>query len=125
MAIEELKRLVLRPNFTTRNEVTQTSGRGIGMDAVYTRVAELGGSLNLQSDIGKGLVVELRLALTLISTYALLVQVGTQTVAISNRGIEQILYSDGAALRDLGTESLPRDNAQEYIRTRLPGPGRE
>lgn len=111
---EELKRLILRPNFTTRSQVTQTSGRGIGMDAVYTRVVELGGSLSLSSEPGRGLMVELRLPMTLISTHALLIRVGKQTVAISNRGVEQILYSDGSELRHLGSETVFQTASRAY-----------
>jgi chemosensory pili system protein ChpA (sensor histidine kinase/response regulator) len=111
---EELKRFILRPNFSTRKQTTQTSGRGIGMDAVYTKVIELGGSLALQSISGRGTTFELRLPTTLISTHALLVQLGSQTVAISSRGVEQILYSDGSSIRELGTELIYQTEHSTY-----------
>ncbi len=89
---DELARLILRPNFTTRSQTTQLSGRGIGMDAVQARVSQLGGSLNLRSEAGRGCTVELRLPLTLISTHALLVRAGRYVFAVSNRGVEQIVH---------------------------------
>lgn len=98
----ELKRLVLLPNFSTRKKVTQTSGRGIGLDAVNTRVNELGGSLALDSRDGKGCTVDVRLPVSLISTHALLVRVGPQLMAVSSRGISQILHSSAGELRDTG-----------------------
>jgi chemotaxis protein histidine kinase CheA/CheY-like chemotaxis protein len=91
---DELARLVLRPNFTTRSHTTQLSGRGIGMDAAQARVSQLGGSLSLHSETGKGCTVELRLPLTLISTHALLVRSARHVFAVSARGVEQIVHGE-------------------------------
>ncbi|NJN45170.1 MAG: response regulator [Candidatus Competibacteraceae bacterium] len=99
---EELSRLILIPGFSTRADVTQTSGRGIGLDMVYTRIQEIKGSLNIQSKAGQGCLIELRLPVTLISTHAMLVQVRNQVYAISDRGVEQILYSGVGKIRKLG-----------------------
>ena len=73
---EELKRLILRPNFSTRTTATQISGRGIGLDAVNSQVARLGGGLTIDSAPGAGCTFELRLPFTLISSHALLVRTG-------------------------------------------------
>ncbi len=100
---DELKRLILRPNFTTRAQTTQLSGRGIGMDAVQARVSQLGGSLNLRSEAGKGCTVELRLPLTLISTHALLVRTARYVFAVSNRGVEQIVHGSLGEEVHMGT----------------------
>ncbi len=89
---DELGRLILHPNFSTRSETTQVSGRGIGMDAVYTRIQELKGSLHLSSVTNQGCQIELRLPVTLMSTHALLVRAGREVFAVSDRGISQILY---------------------------------
>lgn len=96
---EVLKNLVLLPNFTTRTRATQTSGRGIGLDAVQTSVAALGGSVTLHSTRGHGCIVEVRLPVSLLSSHALLVRTGDQVVAITNRGIEQIRHIDEGSLR--------------------------
>jgi chemotaxis protein histidine kinase CheA len=72
---EELARLILLPGFSTRGVATQTSGRGIGMDMVYSRLLDMKGSLRYPDPIGgQGCLMELRLPVTLISTHALLVR---------------------------------------------------
>jgi len=111
---EELKNLVLMPNFSSRSEVTQTSGRGVGLDVVYSHVLSQGGSLTLNTEAGKGSTTELRLPLSLISTHALLVRLRGQVMAIADRGIEQILHAaDGKELR-LGDQLCFRVGEQHY-----------
>ena len=93
---EELRRLVWLPGFTTKEQTTQISGRGIGMDAVYNRVSAMKGTLNINSSQEGGTTIEMRLPLTMISIHALLVTAYNQVLAISSRGIEQILpHGDG------------------------------
>jgi chemotaxis protein histidine kinase CheA len=111
---EELKRLILRPSFSTRSETTQTSGRGIGMDVVYGRILDLRGSLGIDSEAGQGCVVELRLPLTLITTHALLVQTGDHTLAVADRGVEQILHGEDGALRLYGDQRIFQVNEAIY-----------
>jgi chemosensory pili system protein ChpA (sensor histidine kinase/response regulator) len=98
----ELSQLILLPGFSTRTEVTQTSGRGVGMDAVYSRLQELKGSIQIRSETGKGCLIELRLPFTLISTHALLVRAKQSMFAISERGVTQILYSGSGKVSRLG-----------------------
>ena len=102
LADDELARLILLPGFSTRGEATQTSGRGIGMDMVYNRLLDMKGSLRIQTQTGKGCLIELRLPVTLISTHALLVRMSNQMIALSDRGIEQVLYSGIGKIRKLG-----------------------
>ena len=98
---EDLIRLIWIAGFTTRDATTQVSGRGIGMDAVYNQISSMKGTINLTSEKDKGCTVELKLPVTLISVHAILVKVRRQTIAVSNRGIEQILTSgDGELVRD-------------------------
>ncbi len=105
---EELVQLVLRPNFSTRTEATQLSGRGIGLDAVNTQVVGLGGSLRLQSSSGEGCQVIMRLPLTLVSTHALLVRVTSHVLAVATRGVEQILHPDAGELSHFGDQTTYR-----------------
>jgi chemosensory pili system protein ChpA (sensor histidine kinase/response regulator) len=102
----ELSRLILHPGFSTRSEATQTSGRGIGMDMVYTRVQELKGALELTSEPGQGCLITLRLPVSLMSTHALLVRVGKHMLTISNLGIEQILYSGAGQIIQVGNTTM-------------------
>jgi chemosensory pili system protein ChpA (sensor histidine kinase/response regulator) len=101
---EELQRLVLRPNFSTRSQSTQTSGRGVGMDVVRAQVVAMGGSLALRSVPGLGLTVELRAPLPLSRSHALLAYAGQYRVVISSKGISQIFYSSVGELLDLAGE---------------------
>jgi chemotaxis protein histidine kinase CheA/CheY-like chemotaxis protein len=103
---EELKRMILRPNFSTRTQTTQTSGRGVGMDVVNFQVLSLGGSLSLQSVQGQGLTVELRVPLPLSRSHALLANVCHFKVAISSKGITQILYSQVGEIKTISNEQV-------------------
>lgn len=112
---DELGRLILVPGFSTRSEVTQVSGRGIGMDAVHARVLEMKGNLHIGSQTGKGSLVELSLPVTLLAAHALLVRIGGQIFALSNRGVEEILYPGAGELRKMGSETVYQvgDNVYE------------
>jgi chemosensory pili system protein ChpA (sensor histidine kinase/response regulator) len=101
---DELARLILAPGFSTREEATQISGRGIGMDVVQSRVLDLKGAVHLRTDRDRGLTVELRLPASLLSAHALLVRVRNVIVAVSTRGIEDIHYVEVGELRTVGAE---------------------
>jgi two-component system, chemotaxis family, sensor kinase CheA len=79
---DELLRLLARPGFSTVDKVTSLSGRGVGVDAVYTRVRALGGAMDIRSVPGQGTTMMLRLPLTLAIMRALLARVGDETYAI-------------------------------------------
>jgi chemosensory pili system protein ChpA (sensor histidine kinase/response regulator) len=111
---EDLKNLILRPNFTTRQQATQTSGRGVGLDAVYSRIAELGGALTIKSSAGRGCVFDVRLPVTLLSSHALLVRAGGQTIALTSRGLEQIVHVEDGELRQFGSELVFQAADQIY-----------
>ena len=119
LANEELARLILLPGFSTRGEATQTSGRGIGMDMVHSRLLAMKGSLRLQTQAGQGCLIELRLPVTLISTHALLARLRDRMVALSDRGIEQILYSGIGTIQQLGKITTYRVGDEVYELTTL------
>ena len=79
---DELLRLLARPGFSTAERVTKLSGRGVGVDAVYTRVRALGGAMDIRSVPGQGTTMMLRLPLTLAIVRALLARVGDEIYAI-------------------------------------------
>ena len=79
---DELLRLLARPGFSTAEKVTSMSGRGVGVDAVYTRVRALGGAMDIRSVPGQGTTIVLRLPLTLAIVRALLARVADETYAI-------------------------------------------
>ena len=79
---EELLRLVARPGFSTAERVTGISGRGVGVDAVYSRVRALGGAVDMRTVAGQGTTVTLRLPLTLAIVRALLARVQDEIYAV-------------------------------------------
>ncbi len=119
VAEDELKRMVLRPNFTTRATATQVSGRGIGLNAVYGQVLDLKGSLQLDSVRGEGCTMDIRLPVTLLSTHALLVRVDQQTYALASRGIERIVHAGDGEFAFFGGELVYRLDHQPYRVRRL------
>jgi chemosensory pili system protein ChpA (sensor histidine kinase/response regulator) len=82
---------IFQPGFSTATELTQVSGRGVGMDVVKTEVAAVGGRIEIVSQPGKGTTFRLYLPLTLAVTQTLLVRVGTQLYAVPSTMIEQVM----------------------------------
>ncbi|MGZ3795146.1 MAG: hybrid sensor histidine kinase/response regulator [Pseudobdellovibrionaceae bacterium] len=66
--------LIFYPGFSTANQVTAVSGRGVGMDVVKTNIEKIGGSVELSSRLGKGSMIQLKIPLTLAIVPALIVQ---------------------------------------------------
>ncbi|HEU0187137.1 MAG TPA: response regulator [Gallionellaceae bacterium] len=115
---DELARLILVNGFSTRDDATQISGRGIGMDVVYNRVLDMKGTLALNSQRGAGLAVELRLPASLLSAHALVVRHRDQMLAISSRGVEDIHYITVPEIEKLGSERVYRvgDNLHTLVK---------
>lgn len=86
---DQLLRVLARPGFTTAKQLTEVSGRGMGMDAVVSRLRALGGSVDLASTVGEGSVFTLRLPMTLAIVRALLARVGDERYAIPLAGIAE------------------------------------
>jgi two-component system chemotaxis sensor kinase CheA len=82
--------LVFRPGFSTAAVVSDISGRGVGMDVVKTRVAELGGSLKVRSRLGHGSELELSVPLTLAILRVLMVRVGERLLALPMGSVEEV-----------------------------------
>ena len=74
--------LIFEPGFTTATKVTNISGRGVGLDVVKRQVDKLAGTVNVQSELGKGTTFIIRLPLTLAIIQGLLVRVGPEVYAI-------------------------------------------
>lgn len=91
MSDEESIQIVLLPGFSMAATITDISGRGVGMDAVKTKVEALGGQLDLVSAVGKGTHVYIRLPLTLAIVLSLLIKVGDETYAISLENVEETI----------------------------------
>jgi two-component system chemotaxis sensor kinase CheA len=104
---DELLRLIARPGFSTAEKVTDLSGRGVGIDAVYTRVRALGGAVDIRSQPGLGTTATLRLPLTLAIVRALLARAADEVYAIPLTHVSETVELQQAALRTLqGREVL-------------------
>ena len=89
---DEKLRLILHAGFSTRTEITQVSGRGIGMDVVHTTLQDMAGYIRIKSQEDHGTEIQLQVPLTLVASNALLVQVSDNIVAIPSASIAQIYY---------------------------------
>lgn len=78
----EILQFVLEAGFSTADKVTQISGRGVGMDVVSTEIKQMGGTLQIATDKGKGSKFTVRLPLTVSVNQALIVSVGEEVYAI-------------------------------------------
>ncbi len=91
MDTNDIMRLIFLPGFSTAEVVTDVSGRGVGMDAVRTKIEALGGVLELDSTPGQGTRVRIRLPSTLAIIQALLIQVHQETYAIPLGSIDSTI----------------------------------
>ncbi len=97
MTDKEIIDLLFRPSFSTAEQITDVSGRGVGLDVVKTKIEGLGGNIECKSVIGEGSSFIIRLPLTLAIIQALMVELGTEKYAIplgNIQTIEDVLVSD-------------------------------
>ncbi len=98
---EELADLVFLPGFSTADELTQSAGRGVGMDVVRNEVASLGGRAELVTEPGKGMRVVIYLPLTLAVTQVVLVHAGERLLALPAVIVEQVMQYRPEQLAEL------------------------
>ena len=89
MPDDEVIQFIFAPGFSTKKNVSQVSGRGVGMDVVKTNIAKLGGSIEIKTEAGKGTKFSIKLPLTLVIYSALLLKCGEQEFAISLASVEE------------------------------------
>lgn len=90
---KEIFDLIFLPGFTTRETVTEISGRGVGMDVVKRNVSKLSGMIDIQSEIGVGSIFTLTLPITLAIIKALIVESGGEVFAIPLSSVLEILQA--------------------------------
>ena len=87
----DIMQFILQTGFSTADKVTQISGRGVGMDVVYSEVKQLGGSLHIESTAGLGTLFTVRLPYTLAINQVLLVAAGEQTFCVPLGSVEGVV----------------------------------
>ncbi len=115
MSPRDVMNLILLPGFSTADQVSDLSGRGVGMDVVRTNISRMNGSLELDSEPGRGSKVTIKLPLTVAIIQALLVEVGNATFAVPLASVveavkvtkEDIKSVNGQAVLNLRERILP------------------
>lgn len=90
MSSKEIIDLLFLPSFSTAKEVTEVSGRGVGLDVVKSKIEALGGDVSVKTELGVGSTFSIRLPLTLAIIQALMVEIGKEKYAISLGSIQTI-----------------------------------
>lgn len=106
MTDKEVAQYVFRPGLTTAEEVTELSGRGMGMDIVLNKIDKVNGTVEIDTDQGTGTVVTIKLPLTLAIITALVTRIGKSVYAIPLESVDEII-------------SVPRDRIQYVRRQRV------
>ncbi|NQE02449.1 chemotaxis protein CheA [Enterococcus gallinarum] len=101
---EEIQQLIFHPGFSTAEKVTNISGRGVGMDVVQSKIANLGGTIELWSRPNKGTRFTIKLPLTLSIIQALMVRVGTETFAIPLDLVERVVIIKEEVIQTVSQE---------------------
>lgn len=104
MSEREALQLIFLPGFSTAAAVTTVSGRGVGMDVVRANVEKVGGSVELESKIGVGTTLRLRVPLTLAIVPALVVRSGSHSFALPQSALVELVY-------------VPRREAEKAVET--------
>lgn len=99
MSDREAAELIFRPGFSTAEKVTSLSGRGVGMDVVRTHVERAGGHVELETELGKGTAIRMKMPLTLAIIPALLVRDGDQRFAIPQANLLELVHLNEEQVR--------------------------
>lgn len=94
MSDKEAYSLIFAPGFSTKTEISEVSGRGVGMDVVKTKITQLNGTVNIDSELGVGTILEIKVPLTLAILPTLMVIVGKQTFALPLASVNEIFHLD-------------------------------
>jgi chemosensory pili system protein ChpA (sensor histidine kinase/response regulator) len=104
----ELYNLIFLPGFSTAAELSDISGRGVGLDVVKSTVSKMRGTLSVNSELGKGTTFTIRLPLTQALTRVVLVRSGTDTYAIPLSSIHQVLRVELEQMELVGRRPMLR-----------------
>ena len=100
MQEHDLLRLIFLPGLSTAKEVTDVSGRGVGMDVVHANLSKVGGVFDITSKVGKGTTINIKLPLTLAIIPSLIVSVGTERYAIPQVNMVELVRVPALKVKD-------------------------
>ena len=116
---KEIFDFLFLPGFSTRSEVSEVSGRGVGMDVVRANLSALGGVVGIRSELGRGTSVTLTLPITLAIVRALLVGVGEHRYAIPLNSVLETLLIDGSEIQRSESREILNLRGQPLVLRRL------
>jgi two-component system chemotaxis sensor kinase CheA len=90
----EAYNLIFAPGFSTKKEISDVSGRGVGMDVVKTKISQLNGTVEIKSELGKGTSIIIKVPLTLAIMPTLMFMLGQQTFAFPLVSVNEIFHMD-------------------------------
>ena len=103
---QEVFNLIFSPGFSTAEKVTNVSGRGVGMDVVKTNVTKLRGIINIESEVGQGTKMIIKLPLTLAIIHGLLVNVEGEIVVIPLNSVIEIVRVSKSAISSVNQNEV-------------------
>ncbi len=122
--------LIFAPGFSTKTEITDVSGRGVGMDVVKTRINQLNGSVEVDSELGRGSRIIIKLPLTLAIMPTLMVVLGKQIFALPLANVNEIFDMesakrgtvDGKDVVIIRDKAVPLVNLSQWLAKDYSGP---
>jgi two-component system chemotaxis sensor kinase CheA len=104
---DEINNLIFLPGFSTAESVSDISGRGVGMDVVRRNIQDLGGRINVRSERGRGMTIQLALPLTLAVMDGMVIRVGRETYVMPMSSIVECLRPPASDVHSLlGTRGM-------------------
>jgi len=104
----ELINVLFTPGFSTAEEVTEVSGRGVGLDVVAKNISKLSGLVDVETEMGKGTKFSITLPITLVIIKALVVRVGTEVYAIPLNSVSESLMIQSTDVRTVERREVTR-----------------
>ena len=119
----EAYNLIFRPGFSTKQEISDISGRGVGMDVVKTRISQLNGTIEIDSELGRGSEIQIRVPLTLAILPTLMVVLDDSTFALPLSNVREVFYLedktvyrvDGRRVIRVRDRTLPLVYLQQWL----------
>lgn len=125
---KECFNLIFNPGFSTKTEISDISGRGVGMDVVKTKITQLNGTIDIDSRKGEGSKISIKVPLTLAILPTLMVIVGDQTFALPLSSVNEIFHLDlrktnvvdGQTVISVRNKALPLFYLKSWLAPNLP-----
>jgi two-component system chemotaxis sensor kinase CheA len=113
MTPREIHQLIWMPGFSTAEKVTEVSGRGVGMDIVRSKIEELNGSIDVDSELGRGTTLTIKLPLTLAILPSLMVEIDGDAFAVPLESVAEIVNVGREAIHMV--QGLPMASVRDRV----------